>query len=645
MRIGGWLATVAALGAIKASAADDASVPTPVLDLGQHRGPTYALAWTPDGRELVTGARDKAVRIWDAEDGSLRATLRAPIGAGQAGWISTVAISPDGRWLAVAGYPPANAVRIYDMATRRLLRVLPAGQTETFNVTFSPAGDRLAAAAGAAMIVWDTATWLELGRPALGYDVCGVSFSPDGKQIACGGYPARVTILDGPALTAHELAPLGEPANGVNHLVWDGAGRSLICTVNGLGHGPVLVDVATGAVKPVTGLDTNLFSRRRDGGFCALSGSVLRSFGSDGVEEPPRPIETVAGPYTLALSPSGNEVAVVSSAGMLGVSHTLGARLWMSGRNSLWLPYLAIARDGDALAWAASDPPPPGDPLSMEFSPDGSLWTTSLLSGRRVAASYPWGGVELLGSDGHRERRLLTSADQTIVIAVMNDERYLAARDSECVMRIWSLADTRPEVPPLLSLYVSPEGEWVAWTEEGYYACTPGAEQWVGWQINQGDGEPLFYRAAQFRDRFYRPDVIRRVLKCGSVAKAVAEADAERNQKTDPTLVASQMASFAPPTIEVTAPAGGAVFADNKIIVRAKLRDPNGRKIASAQVMVNGRAPWQGRFVFVPIRGPEEYAGPVELNPGENVISVTATNDAGAQTEPVSITVRYQAPE
>jgi WD40 repeat protein len=74
-------------------------------------GPTAwvsALAFSPDGKTLYAGGFDKVVRVWhlNAQSGKFEpatAAFRVPIGAGLLGSINTLAVSPDGTWLAVAG--------------------------------------------------------------------------------------------------------------------------------------------------------------------------------------------------------------------------------------------------------------------------------------------------------------------------------------------------------------------------------------------------------------------------------------------------------------------------------------------------------------------------------------------------------------
>lgn len=54
-----------------------------------------SVAFSPDGRMLTSGGRDKTVRLWDAGTGQLLRTLE-----GHTHGVNSVAFSPDGRTLA-----------------------------------------------------------------------------------------------------------------------------------------------------------------------------------------------------------------------------------------------------------------------------------------------------------------------------------------------------------------------------------------------------------------------------------------------------------------------------------------------------------------------------------------------------------------
>jgi hypothetical protein len=72
----------------------------------------------------------------------------------------------------------------------------------------------------------------------------------------------------------------------------------------------------------------------------------------------------------------------------------------------------------------------------------------------------------------------------------------------------------------------------VLWTPSGYYDCSPGAEELIGWHVNNGkDRAADFFPAEQFRGVYYRPDVISRVLKAGDEAIALRQANEAARRK------------------------------------------------------------------------------------------------------------------
>src|SRR3954471_14724808 len=60
--------------------------------LDGHTDPVYAVAWSPDGKTLVTGGFDNTVRLWDADTRKEIKTFK-----GHANLVLAVAPSPDGK--------------------------------------------------------------------------------------------------------------------------------------------------------------------------------------------------------------------------------------------------------------------------------------------------------------------------------------------------------------------------------------------------------------------------------------------------------------------------------------------------------------------------------------------------------------------
>ena len=117
---------------------------------------------------------------------------------------------------------------------------------------------------------------------------------------------------------------------------------------------------------------------------------------------------------------------------------------------------------------------------------------------------------------GQLIRKLQGPASVIWDLAPSPDGRYLLGAFNDQTLRVWNPAKRLP----LLSLFVA-GADWIAWTEEGYYAASPAGEKLMGWEVNDGlDRLGAFHPAAEFHKAFYRPDIIQRILAEGSVEKA-----------------------------------------------------------------------------------------------------------------------------
>jgi len=164
-----------------------------VYRLGGHASYVTSVAISPDGRHVVTASADHTAILWDSATAE-----EARVFSGHGDWVRSVAFSPDGRRV-VTGSDDKTA-KLYDLATGENVHTL-IGHTARVNaVAFSPNGCVLATASddGSAR-TWNPATGDAI-RKYLGHvgPVTSVMFSPGNEFLLTGGNDgtARLWVLE-----------------------------------------------------------------------------------------------------------------------------------------------------------------------------------------------------------------------------------------------------------------------------------------------------------------------------------------------------------------------------------------------------------------------------------------------------------------
>ncbi|KAJ3092047.1 hypothetical protein HK102_011253 [Quaeritorhiza haematococci] len=129
-----------------------------VRELRGHQGPLRAVTVTPDGRNIVTGSEDCRVKVWDFVSGKEVRELY-----GHQLRVNTLAVTSDGRNV-VTGSSDCTA-KVWDFASGKELRELRGHQASIKAVAVTPDGSHVVTGSddGIAM-VWDLASGKEVGK-------------------------------------------------------------------------------------------------------------------------------------------------------------------------------------------------------------------------------------------------------------------------------------------------------------------------------------------------------------------------------------------------------------------------------------------------------------------------------------------------
>ena len=569
--------------ALAAAPADADPQPRLTIETGAHSAFVRRLSVASRYDSIITAADDKTARVWNLATGELRRVLRPAIGPGEIGRLYGVAAHPTDDLVAVGGTTGAQAgehrILLFSISSGLLLRTLDARGGDIRKLAWSPDGTVLLAVyAGGHALRAFAADGALLHEHRLAAPSYGLAVAADGT-VAASSFDGQVVVLKAGARRVSEVRSFRTRTAEPVGLAFSPDGERLVAGFRTPQRAPEVYEVASGRyLFALQQPEVEAGSHRTvawsdDGRTIAVGGSgytARRSFpvffhdAESGRLAARQDIgkDTI---YDLVPLP-GNRFAYASGDGSWGVVSP--ARLELSVQASIadlkGPANLYVDTSGSRIGWAGAWGREPADfdfnrrlladgsaaaradmlaPKSRHGLFDRSVWenvTDPQVNGRPVALgpaevsralAYFRGGNDAILGTSHRLLRLgsgnevlweVRNADEVRSVNITGDDRMVVAGMSDGTLRWWRASDGKP----LLSLLATRDRRWVAWTPEGYFDASAGADRLVGWTVNRRT-EPAadHFTLTRFRERFNRPDLIDEVLR---TATPVTALDASR---------------------------------------------------------------------------------------------------------------------
>jgi WD40 repeat protein len=164
-----------------------------LYELRANAGQIIALAFTPDGAVIAIDDTGELTR-WDLAEARV-----APREIASLTFVPyTLALSPDGRYVAVGGDNPSVLVYALDGSTEPVA-TLNTQSLAAVALAFSPDGSTLAVGEDSGrLLTWAVEGWTALGAPQVifGEPVSALAYSPDGGLLAMGSRNGGLQIYD-----------------------------------------------------------------------------------------------------------------------------------------------------------------------------------------------------------------------------------------------------------------------------------------------------------------------------------------------------------------------------------------------------------------------------------------------------------------
>lgn len=561
-----------------------------------HVAPISSLAFSPDGRRIASGSDDKTIKIWEVATGRIIATIW-----GYTGEVRSVAFSPDGTSLVgSSGDNAASGIaelKVWTSDDGKLLRDLGGRSAGITSVAFAPDSRRtISAGDDGKLRMWDIGSG-RLVRTIDGHPKGArtLGFSPDGSQMLSMGNDNKIKFWD---------AGTGQLMRSIDgsFATLSPNGSQLLAGSRVPGESRLL---ETNTGRLIRSFEGDLPAAFSNDGRRVLLGTLRRGNEGQTVKilevDTGRLVRTLGrysvAAYSAAFSPDGNTV----------ISGGFDAKRMMQAWDT---------RSGEPIASFGGNTQPVTD---VKFSPDG----LRVLSGGRDNLAKLWDT-----RSGRLVRTLEGHEGFVRSVAFSPDGKRVLTGSWDTTSKLWNA-----ETGELLATLVgSGERDWTVVTPEGFFAASDNGKN----LLSVIDGLNV-YSIEQFYQSLYRPDLVREKL-AGDLRGLVRDASARVDLR-------KILASGAPPTAVPRATQDAAIADEELVTVESEITDRGGG-IGRIEWRVNGIAVGIEDDVNRPaVNTPLKITRQIAIEEGENEIEIVAYNRRNlVASSPGRIRVTGRAP-
>jgi WD40 repeat protein len=219
-------------------------------------------------------------------------------------------------------------------------------------------------------------------------------------------------------------------------------------------------------------------------------------------------------------------------------------------------------------------------------------------------------------------------------VNIAKNGKTAAAAFSDGTIRWYRLSDGKE----LLAFFPHKDRKrWVLWTPSGYYDASAGADELIGWHVNNGkDRAADFFPVSKFKTQYYRPDAIAKILDTQDETEAIRLADQESGKQQQVQIPVSKML---PPVVVIHSPIDGDEIGSAALSVTYSVRSDSGEPVTAVRALVNGR-PEEGSKRGRPVR-PESDKLTIIVPQQDCEVSVIAENRF-APSEPATVRLKWK---